>query len=706
MSKQKWARTLLVALLLSPIAVVVGLGTSRVFAENTLLTSGNGSTCVAYTAKWLNDDATFSFTGGYTIEMKCNLHTTNSTGDAGLTAMSNGQGTCGAMKLGCAGGGSNAAMQTTVYMASGGSAANVAWDNCATQTITKWGDIKSSTGATIRSNSGHGLKPNAIRLTVTCAGFSYTESGNVNLAIYLPFFQSNNLGMNIAGSKACGEPNQTVGYDICYGSDDTTAWGTDAIYPDYWAGQEPPLDPCDAFSAAWTPSGDVQQTTGNQSVTLTRSAAEAAEDPLSGFFWGYNWNYGYDGTLTTFWQQLQPTRVASPYRLAGDEQTVNFSVPFSNSWSDGWNTYFNISCFHVSSGYAKARTFRRGTTGGLTTLVTQRPCSFVGVTFPSQTSDTSALFRVGVSFAPATGEPIASGGVVSLTPSREVGGAWVDESFDTYLNPLTGTSITSPLPITATRLPFVASSTLTGGALAGSTGRWSVLCEDLAGKLRIKAPLNGGSSTVGPTAVGPAGDPYYDSGPGSGESIDLPNGLPSGASTPGDGASGAGADNDGNGDGVNDDLEGVGYGEGDCDAGFGYSPLSWAPALIKSFHCVMIGLFVPSEDALDFLTDIKSDSVLEDVEVAYTIGEGLIGITAVPAGSCAGDAVTIPLAPGAELESNMFDACDSPASYVRDLVWWLVTLTTTVWAVRASIRLILGAFGLYQAENTVTVYER
>lgn len=365
--------------------------------------------------------------------------------------------------------------------------------------------------------------------------------------------------------------------------------------------------PCEAWSWSYEPdlTDPVFLESGTFVLTGTRSS-DAAEYYPGGFF------FQYDRTDGTRWKTIVQDAVP--------ELSIVLEVPVGpgGTWSDA----VKMLCMYDPPGddwYGNSFQWRLGEPGG--SPEGDRPCAWLGVTFPSSTTDTSEEITVRVKYAPPSWAIVTAGGVTGLEVGRQTASStWTDQSVDDdWWQPGTG-PISDPLPLETAGGWLFVTTDLTGGSLEDETGRWSVVCEDGEGEFRIRAP------TVG-TVTPPAGsaDPRGPSDTWPDPNVTVPGGGNSGA---GPGGPGSGPD-DGGGSGTGPGSDGVGgdgfgFGGGNCfqsiDADW-WNPFSFTGGTIQwalsAGRCILVGLFVPDSSSWQGMVDELSGLVQEEFPFSW-----------------------------------------------------------------------------------------
>lgn len=425
--------------------------------------------------------------------------------------------------------------------------------------------------------------------------------------------------------------------------------GLRAAYVNYWpqdtyAGLDPaePQGPCEAWDWTYEPSVDPPEFLSlGDSLWLTgsRSLTDALATDIEDFRFEVDWSDG-GGWHAAEWAVLAED---------GTAIQVYLDAP-GDVWTDG--AY--IHCQYVGSpfdDYAWLAGDPGGAPGG------DRACSWLAVTFPASTADTSEEVTVRVRLATPSWVTLIPGGVTALEVGRNTAtSTWTDVAVDNDWTRLDTGATGSPLPLlAATSYWYAVTTDLTGTALEDEEGRWSVVCTDASGEFRIRAPSVG--TVTPPAAVGTGGgaatwpSPAFPNPlPGGGDSGTVTGPGGSGGSTgePGDGG-GVGT-GPGSGSGVGGD--GFGYAGGDC---FGapsgttwWNPFEVGGAAIQwgvgALRCVLVGLFVP--DDLSILSELQAEL---ETQFPFSLGFLLIEF--------ASDL-------GAELEDPSGTGCfDMPSSF-------------------------------------------
>lgn len=532
-------------------------------------------------------------------------------------------------------------------LGSGGcTAGSASFSNIVTDSLvlSRWGNLKRADGTQTRAGSGHGLPDNYLELTLTAPWQAGSGSGAAGGDLYNADGFGGRLTDICFTDGACGSTTQFGAsvMPMVNGSPttNTTVFGIgsgDGLA--FWTGDDPdthpdtfdngasfpdPVDACGDWTAAFTPSAATFLEQGDtQSVTLTRSADSAAAFPIENFIWAFNWTYGWDENATLpselYAEITRSTRV-EPASVSDTSVTINVFA-----WTDRYNDWFHVTCVYDDRptlvDYAR---YRRGSVGGdgEDGPGSQRACAWLGVTFPARTVDTSDGFWARLEYEIPGDETLnPSDEISALAAGRELEpGEWTDVSVSSF-GDSDFDSMSSPLPIAETIVgPFYMLVDLTGTDVQDQAGRWSVVCTDFFGSMRIVEPLvatrrvrpSGTRDSIAELLEGgiptPVGEPL----PGGVGEGGVGSGATDGAGTAG-GCTASDLLNDADGNCINDDVDGIGFGGGSCDAGWGISPGSWGPALIKTARCMLVGLFVPDPD----LIGAEFDALVAELEVQF-----------------------------------------------------------------------------------------
>lgn len=581
-----------------------------------------GKSCIMGTSKSSLTHHPGSANSPMTIALKCFVNSTGAGGNSLITALSTmpASGTVTDFPVGGA----------QPYTVNGGGA----WSSCyscfssRTMTFTR-GQMRNHSGTAVGTPIDSSLPDNYFELRLTASsglnlsGYTYFSwAGNLSGSGFsLDLYSSpyNNC-QTVSDSQACqavgpasGRP--TTHYvpafaDIADGGSGQALW--EAAAPDHFLPGGGFLEEaCEGWTATFDPATEEYLSPGStQSVTLTRSSDHAATFPLAGYAWGYNWAYGLD-EAATMWDELYGYTPPTPIDPAVTSET---SITISTTaWAERTNAYFNVVCaYQHSPGVVEVYRYRLSDPAPIEGSGVQRACAWLSGTFPARSTDTSESFRVRLAYTVPTDQTVAVGGVTALKVGRELedDGVWTDVTVSDYED-LDLATMGSPLPLEATEPAFYAVTDLVGTALEDGRGRWSVVCVDSVGAMRIRQP-DTATNYVPRTGTDATGN-QIDTVPGTGTPIEMPGGGDTGATGQLPSGSGSEVDNDFDGDGVNDDSEGIGYGGGNCQAGWGKNPTTWGPALVKTIRCMLVGLFVPNPDRIGQ----EFDSLVVELETQF-----------------------------------------------------------------------------------------